>query len=253
MKIVLFVFLLGSCGMQEDISMDKNQSGDHVQEEIVEDSLATEPVDTIKEENKPLTFLALGDSYTIGHSVDVDLRWPVQLVNQLNNRGLVFDPPTIVATTGWTTSYLLEGIEKAELEDSYDLVSLLIGVNNQYQRKDISEFVQEFEKLLLKARLLAGQKTDHLIVLSIPDYSKTPAFINSPDAPRISDEIDQYNDIAKDICESYHVKFFNITEISRLAESDRSLTAGDSLHPSGKMYELWVREILDHVRGLYMQ
>jgi lysophospholipase L1-like esterase len=181
-------------------------------------------------------FLALGDSYTIGESVAEAERWPNQLVAKLK-----LTAPRIIATTGWRTDNLKDAIEAANLKPEYDLVSLLIGVNNQYQGKSIEIYEREFEELLQTSIKLAKGKKKNVFVVSIPDYGYTP--FGKAKQEKISEELDQYNAINKRIAAKYGVKYFNITEISRKGLEDVELVAGDGLHPSGKMYAQWVEVI----------
>ena len=193
-----------------------------------------------------LSFLALGDSYTIGQSVEESDRWPVQLADQLTDRGIDMGAPKIIATTGWRTDQLKDAIAADnELEEQYDLVSLLIGVNNQFQGRTVESFAPEFEELLQTAIRLAGTK-DKVIVLSIPDYGVTP-FGMSRGEERIARELDEYNRVSREICDRYEVQYFDITPISREAKTDADLIASDKLHPSGKMYGQWVDLIIDEV------
>ena len=190
----------------------------------------------------PIKYLALGDSYTIGESVTEAERWPVQLANALREKGRDIEAPKIIATTGWRTDNLGNAINIASLKPEYDLVSLLIGVNNQYQGKPIDQFRKEFEELLNVAiRLARGQK-ENVFVVSIPDYGYTP--FGKANQPKISKELDEYNSISKAITGKYGVKYFYITDISRKGLNDPSLVASDGLHPSGKQYKEWVDFIL---------
>lgn len=181
-------------------------------------------------------FLALGDSYTIGESVAEAERWPNQLVAKLK-----LTAPRIIATTGWRTDNLKDAIKAANLKPEYDLVSLLIGVNNQYQGKSIEIYEREFEELLQTSIKLAKGKKKNVFVVSIPDYGYTP--FGKAKQEKISEELDQFNAINKRIAAKYGVKYFNITEISRKGLEDAELVAGDGLHPSGKMYAQWVEVI----------
>jgi lysophospholipase L1-like esterase len=191
---------------------------------------------------KKRKYLALGDSYTIGESVDALLKFPVQLVFRLNHEGIEADPK-IIAKTGWTTDELLDGIEKAAPSNDFDLVTLLIGVNNQYRGRDIENYRLEFEVLLKKAVEFAKGDKRRVIVLSIPDYGVTP-FGKKKGQERITREIDIFNSANKEISERAGVKYIDITEISRKAPTDRYLIAEDGLHPSGDMYDLWVDEMM---------
>ena len=192
-------------------------------------------------------FLALGDSYTIGESVDIKERWPVQLAHRLRDDSIKVDP-VIVATTGWTTDELISGIVKSDAQGPYDMVSLLIGVNNQYRGYPVDQYEKEFKQLLDQAIEFADGNPYHVMVVSIPDYGMTPfAKKKLLDADKISKELDNYNAIAEKISKLRDVKFINITPTSRGAADDPSLIASDGLHPSGKMYTLWVDQMYDHV------
>lgn len=187
-------------------------------------------------------FLALGDSYTIGESVAEEERWPVQLAKAWSEKGNPTGDPTIIATTGWRTDNLKDAIEKAQLKNDYDLVSLLIGVNNQYQGKSTEQYAIEFEELLKISIRLAKGKKENVFVVSIPDYGYTP--FGLPKQKEISKALDQFNEINKRITEAAGITYINITDISRKGLDQPDLVAGDGLHPSGKMYSLWVERIV---------
>lgn len=199
--------------------------------------------------DRSLRYLALGDSYTIGTAIDSAGRWPVQLTDSLSALGYNVTETRIIATNGWTTDELHAGIAEENPATHYDLVSLLIGVNNQYRSYDIENYQIEFRELLMHAVDYAGSDTSSVFVLSIPDYGITP-FAKERDPERISLEIDQYNKIAKDICAEYGIPFVDITPISRLAAQDGLLLASDSLHPSAFMYSSWVSRTLPVVREI---
>ncbi len=199
-----------------------------------------------------VSYLALGNSYTIGESVPESERWPLQLANRLSDETFVVEPLRIVARTGWTTQQLLDGIEQADLRASYDVVSLLIGVNNQYQGLDIGIYHTQFDSLLRKSIDFARGREEKVFVLSIPNYGVTP-FAEGRDTARIRREIARYNAVADSICQDYGVRFFNITPISQRAEDDPSLVASDGLHPSGRQYRLWVEKILDSTRTIFTE
>ena len=204
-----------------------------------------QPGDTTVQQG-PFTFLALGDSYTIGESVTVTERWPVQLAAKLVERGFPMKNPKVIATTGWRTDELKKAIEEdQELLPSYDLVSLLIGVNNQYQGKSVESYQPEFEELLHTAIKLAGNDPKNVFVISIPDYGKTP--FGAKKEKEITKAIDAFNRVNRDIAKKYKVKYFDITPISRKAKQDPELIAEDNLHPSGKMYTEWVELMIDRV------
>jgi lysophospholipase L1-like esterase len=188
-----------------------------------------------------MKYMALGDSYTIGESVAEPDRWPNQLSALLSAQKKVEMKPVIIATTGWRTDNLANAITIAKLKNEYDLVSLLIGVNNQYQGKPIDQYEIEFEQLLITAIALAGGDKEKVFVVSIPDYGYTP--FGEKNREKISGAIDQFNASNKKITDHYHVKYISITDISREGLKDPSLVASDGLHPSGKMYALWATRI----------
>ncbi|CAN1569485.1 TesA Lysophospholipase L1 and related esterases [Spirosomataceae bacterium] len=190
-----------------------------------------------------LSYLALGDSYTIGESVTEDQRWPVQLAKSLTLNGVAVSPPQIIAKTGWTTDELKAKIISENITKKYDLVSLLIGVNNQYRGRSVEEFRKEYVDLLNTAIQFSGNQPQHVFVVSIPDWGVTPFGRNSP-KKSISEQIDLFNAIKKEETEKRGILFFDITPISRRAITDPSLIAEDGLHPSGKMYQLWTEKII---------
>jgi len=202
--------------------------------------------DNMEQVKEKLKYLALGDSYTIGESVEVAQRYPVQIADSLEKRGYRMEAPRIIAVTGWTTSDLKAGIKAASPQGPYDLVSLLIGVNNQYRGMDINIYRKEFGELIDQSIFFAGNDTGRVIVLSIPDWGVTP-FASSRDREKIAREIDQYNAINKEITLSRGVVWIDVTGISRLAVNDPALIASDGLHPSGKMYTEWVKLALPEI------
>ena len=182
--------------------------------------------------------LSLGDSYTIGESVPEGDRWPVQLAGLLREAGLEIEPPRIIARTGWTTMDLQAALAESELDPPYDLVTLLIGVNNQYQGLSLEEYREGFAALLEHAIELAGADRTHVVVLSIPDYGVTP-FANEMDTATIAAELEQFNAANRAITVSAGVAYVDITPISLGAATDPTLVAEDGLHPSGAMYRAW--------------
>jgi hypothetical protein len=188
------------------------------------------------------TYLALGDSYTIGESVPLHDSFPYQTVQLLRKAGLFFQAPEIVAKTGWTSFELAEHILHTSLNESYDFVSLLIGVNNQYRHLPVEDFAGEFDFLLKKAIHLSGNRPDRVIVLSIPDWGVTP-FAKKLGRADINEEIDAFNSVCASAAKKYGVHFIDITVNTRMAESDSSLLANDLLHYAGKEYGLWAERI----------
>ena len=181
-------------------------------------------------------YLALGDSYTIGESVPESERFPVQLARTLN-----LGQPQIIARTGWTTDELNAAIDAANPQGPFDLVTLLIGVNNQYRGRDAEQYRGEFAALLQRAIGFAGGDAQKVIVVSIPDWGVTP-FAEGRDRAKIASEIDRYNAVNREEAQRAGAKYVDITPISR--GNDPSLVAADGLHPSGAQYTQWVREIL---------
>ena len=200
-----------------------------------------EPPPPMDEPKQPVQYLALGDSYTIGQSVVASVRYPIQLTNMLNLDTMLLDTTLIIAKTGWRTDDLQRGIDNASLKDTFDLVSLLIGVNNQFQNRPIEQYETEFAELLNQAVALAGGRSNRVFVLSIPDYGYTP--FGQSNQEKISTGIDQYNEINKRITEDLNISWFDITPISRNGISNPNLVAADGLHPSGEMYRQWVELI----------
>ncbi len=191
---------------------------------------------------KNYAYLALGDSYTIGEHVEAKESFPSQIAALLKEKGVAFALPEIVAQTGWTTDELQSAIKKAELKDEYDFVTLLIGVNNQYRGRKVTDYSFEFESLLKQAIQFAGDDASHVIVLSIPDWGVTP-FAEGRDRKQITKEIDDYNLANEQISKKYKVHYINITPSTREAAHDHSLLTGDGLHPSGKEYAKWAKEV----------
>ena len=188
------------------------------------------------------TVLSLGDSYTIGEGVALHESFPYQTIQLLRSKGLHFHAPEIVAETGWTSFELAAHLLHTQLNEQYDFVTLLIGVNNQYRGLQIKEFKTDFEFLLKKALHFAGNNIDRVMVLSIPDWGVTP-FAKNRDAAIISSEIDQYNNVCENLAKQYNICFVDITASTRLAKEDSSILAKDELHYSGKEMRDWA-EIL---------
>jgi lysophospholipase L1-like esterase len=191
-----------------------------------------------------LRFLALGDSYTIGQAVAADERWPEQLASRLRAQGLAVDDPTIIAQTGWTTDELARAIDAATPQGPFELVSLLIGVNNQYRGLGPLEYRDEFEALLRRAIAFAGGDPGRVVVLSIPDWGVTP-FAAERDGALIGSEIDLLNTLNAEVTARLGAAYVDVTLISRQAAHDHTLVAEDGLHPSGKMYALWAEAAND--------
>ena len=188
------------------------------------------------------SYLALGDSYTIGEQVLIKDSFPYQLVQLLRNKSLLFGAPEIIAKTGWTTDELLAGIEAIELLPGYDLVTLLIGVNNQYRGRATENYANEFSVLLKMAIQFALDKPQQVVVLSIPDWGVTP-FATGRNRQEISEKIDAFNSINSSIALDYGVHYLDITAGAREAAFRNDLVAADGLHPSSIEYARWAEHI----------
>ncbi len=190
----------------------------------------------------PIDYIALGDSYTAGEGVTASERWPLQLADQLRASAISISDVRVVAESGWTTADLIQGITEAEIDKSYDLVSLLIGVNNQFRGFDVALFRKEFQELMEMSISLTDGRPGRVLVLSIPDYSVTEYVqVLGLDQTVIRNELTAYNEIIKEISEDFGAVFYDITSVSRMAAQYPELTAQDGLHPSAVMYEKWVQ------------
>jgi lysophospholipase L1-like esterase len=199
------------------------------------------------EPKKAYSYLALGDSYTIGQNVLPSENFPNQTVQLLNRQNYNFRSPEILAKTGWTTDELQNNINTHTFTPPYDFVSLLIGVNNQYRGRSVENYIPEFESLLKQAIQFAGGNANRVIVVSIPDWGVTP-FADGRDRAQIAKEIDDYNAANRYISESYKVHYVDITPGSREAATDLSLVAGDGLHPSAIEYTKWAQKIFAAIK-----
>jgi len=190
-----------------------------------------------------IRILALGDSYTIGEGVAEADRWPVRLAAMLRARGKAVAAPKIIARTGWTTDELSAGIDAAKPDSAYDLVTLLIGVNNQYRDRSEEEYRAQFRTLLARAVAFAGGKATRVMVVSIPDWGVTP-FANGRDGRAVGRAIDRFNAINREETSHAGARYADITPVSRRASGDASLVGADGLHPSASMYAAWLDVIL---------
>jgi lysophospholipase L1-like esterase len=191
---------------------------------------------------KLYTYLALGDSYTVGESLPLPQSFPYQTVQLLRKEKVHLAPPEVIARTGWTADELAAAMQEYQFLKHYDFVSLLIGVNNQYRGRSLEEFTLECGNLISRAVELAHGKPEHVFILSIPDYGVTP-FAQKLDPAKIAQEIDQYNGAARALAAQYKAHFIDITPGTREAYSDDTLLASDGLHPSAKAYTPWAEEL----------
>ncbi|HEX9508884.1 MAG TPA: SGNH/GDSL hydrolase family protein [Puia sp.] len=194
------------------------------------------------------SLLTLGDSYTIGEGLPIYESYPYQAVQFLRRAGHPFSAPEIIARTGWTTDELSEGIAGTQLLPTYDFISLLIGVNNQYRGRSSQEYAGQFEDLLRQAIQFAGGQPTRAFVLSIPDWGVSPfATTHLPDTAgrgriQITREIDAFNRVAEKITGAYKVEFIDIT-----GHSATPLFASDGLHPSGEQYRYWAEQLAGRI------
>lgn len=191
------------------------------------------------------SYLALGDSYTVGESISKKHTWPKQLVDSLKKRSVFLSEPRIIAKTGWTTDELKTAINDSSLDYPYDWVSLLIGVNNQYRGRDLGEFKLQFESLLSEAIAFSGNRKERVFVISLPDWGSMP-FAKDRDPNKIAIEIDNFNQIIYEVCAIENIKFIDITPISRNIYSNPNWIAKDSLHPSKEQYSKWVEKMIPY-------
>jgi len=195
-------------------------------------------------------FLALGDSYTIGEGVAASACWPAQLTAMLRSQGSAIDAPEIVARTGWTTDELFTAINTHAFHPPYALVTLLIGVNNQYRGRDLENYRAEFRALLERAIGLAGDKPEHVIVMSIPDWGVTGFGRESGrDRAQIARQIDAYNAVNAQIAKTLHVGYVDVTAVSREGGNSAHMLVADGLHPSAAMYLRWAELLLPQARA----
>ena len=239
-RVVLFILILliVSCSEKGNLN-EKNQIDTIENQESIYNDLIDNTSESVSQNN--LSFLALGDSYTIGESVIEEERWPNQMVDIALNENVMFDQPDIIAKTGWRTEQLIDTLNKINFIKKFDYVSLMIGVNNQYSLKPIETFRLDLIKLL-DMSIGYSIKRDNVVLISIPDWGVTP-FAEGYDRNRIKEEIDQFNNVIRDIANANNILYVDVTEISRRAITEKDLIANDSLHPSGKMYKEWAEKI----------
>jgi lysophospholipase L1-like esterase len=198
-----------------------------------------------------LNYLALGDSYSIGEGVAAEARWPMQLAHALRGEGIALADPDIIAATGWTTDELDAAIDAAQPAAGYDLVSLLVGVNNQYRGRGLDEYRHQFAALLERAIALAGDRHERVLVLSIPDWGATRFGRDcGRDLMAVAHELDAFNAVARDICAAHGVAFVDLTAVSRERGADAAMLADDGLHPSAAMHARWTQLALPVARRL---
>ncbi|MCK0134239.1 SGNH/GDSL hydrolase family protein [Arenibacter sp. S6351L] len=245
--VIAIVFF--GCSQERELSSIE-PSMDNILETEPPSTLANESVGPHLNESGTYNYLALGDSYTIGASVTTAEIFPIQLKERLEQGLKVSVNTEIIAVTGWRTDNLLDAINKGTLLPSYDLVTLLIGVNNQYQGKPFRVYTKEFPQLLERAITLAYGNPKNVVVISIPDYAYTP-FAEGRNTDKISKEIDEYNAFAKATALQNGVPFVNITDITRNGLTNPDLVAGDGLHPSGEAYKRFVDELYPVVLPIF--
>ena len=235
-KIFFLLIFINGCTSNtnyndENLDIDTDDFSDSL---IVEDNLNNQ-------RESPYSFIALGDSYTIGEGVNEDERWPNQFVDVAYENGVDFDQPMIIAETGWKTYDLLNAINQTNFTKKYDYISLLIGVNNQFNSRPIDEFEEDLNKLMDEMKRI--KKNDgNIIIISIPDWGYTP-FGQSNDMSNISEKINLFNSSLRKFASTNDLKYVDVTEISRRAINEPDLITNDNLHPSGIMYLEWAKKI----------
>ena len=235
-KIFFLLTVMSGCTSNtnyndEDLNIDRDDLIDTL---VLEDNLNTP-------RESPYSFIALGDSYTIGEGVNEDERWPNQFVDVAYENGVDFDQPTIIAETGWKTYDLLNAINQTNFTKKYDYISLLIGVNNQFNSRPIDEFEEDLNKLMDEMKRI--KKNDgSIIIISIPDWGYTP-FGESSDMSDISEQINLFNSSLRKFATTNGLKYVDVTEISRRGINEPDLITNDNLHPSGIMYLEWAKKI----------
>ncbi len=235
-KIFFLLTVMSGCTSStnyndEDLNIDRDDLSDTL---VVEDNLNTP-------RESPYSFIALGDSYTIGEGVNEDERWPNQFVDVAYENGVDFDQPMIIAETGWKTYDLLNAINQTNFTKKYDYISLLIGVNNQFNSRPIDEFEEDLNKLMDEMKRI--KKNDgSIIIISIPDWGYTP-FGESSDMSDISEQINLFNSSLRKFATTNGLKYVDVTEISRRGINEPDLITNDNLHPSGIMYLEWAKKI----------
>lgn len=196
---------------------------------------------------EPIRYLALGDSYTIGEKVAEHESWPYQLSSYLNSEGYNIKNPEVIAVTGWRTDELQDSIaSKKYKSNSFDLVSVLIGVNNQYQKKLFRRFKTEFEEVLQTAISLSSNDEKGVFLVGIPDYSLSE-FAQNKKLKKVSSKLKRYNSYIKKMSQRYGVAFYPLQKLSKPLHNDKAMLAGDLLHPSGKQYKVWVNSFKENV------
>ena len=229
--------LLTSCETQ------KSTDDQIINNDIEKDNSELNEIDLINSSVSKFSFLALGDSYTIGEGVKESKRWPNQFIKIAYENGLDFEKPEIIAKTGWKTYDLLNAINETNFTKKYDYVSLLIGVNNQFNSRSIYEFEEDLNKIMDKIDILT-KNNGSTIIISIPDWGYTP-FAESYNRDTISYEINQFNKSLKNFADKNGIKYVDVTEISRKTLNEDDLLASDNLHPNGLMYLKWAKKIYE--------
>tara|TARA_Y200000002_G_scaffold37163_1_gene27227 strand:- start:1396 stop:2139 length:744 start_codon:yes stop_codon:yes gene_type:complete len=233
----IFIILFISCNSSNNIEENIIKVEDY----YINSSISK--VDVKKADEDPYNLLALGDSYTIGEGVDEAERWPNQFKEIASEKGIEFNDPIIIAETGWKTFDLLYEINRTKFSLEYDYISLLIGVNNQFNSRPIKEFEEDLEKILVQIKKLIKDEGS-IIIISIPDWGYTP-FGENYNRESISSEINTFNNSLKKFANINDLKFVDVTDISRRAIYQSNLITDDNLHPSGLMYFLWAQKIYD--------
>ena len=238
LKINFVLILFVACSTSSNLD-DETLPNNDTESNIIEN----QELNSIISNEGPLTLLALGDSYTIGEGVNEDERWPNQFIQVAYENGVDFSSSRIIAETGWKSYDLINAIESSNFEKKYDYVSLLIGVNNQFNSRPVNEFKNDLDKLLVSINDLK-KKSGSVLIISIPDWGSSP-FGENMDRNQISTEINSFNNSLKSFANINGLKYVDVTEISRRAINEPNLITSDNLHPSGLMYLEWAKKIFN--------
>ena len=249
--IVLLIIPLISCSDEdvESISLNTVAREEPAEVQVTQDTLTFTFSEGMDASLNQIRYLALGDSYTIGSGLEISESWPYQLSELISKNESEEVYSKVIAQGGITTGELSLLVENTIMEKEFNLISIQIGVNDQFRGDSPSQFKEKFTELISKIRVLDSLRNARIFVVSIPDWGSTPFGINF-DQNKISNEIDQFNKTLRRICNTNNIKFINITGISRISPTDDSLVTNDGLHPSGKMYGLWVQKIMHDINSL---
>ena len=247
---ILFILFI-SCSDEdvESISLNTVAREEPAEVQVTQDTLTFTFSEGMDASLNQIRYLALGDSYTIGSGVEIIESWPYQLSELISQNKSTEVYSKVIAQNGITTNELSLLVDNTIIDEEFNLISIQIGVNDQFKGESPSQFEEKFAELISKIKALDSLKSALIFVVSIPDWGSTPFGI-SFDQNKISNEIDLFNGTLSRLCNTYNIKFINVTDISRISPTDYTLVTNDNLHPSGKMYGLWVERIMPAIESL---